>query len=150
MLKTHHAIGAVALAFAAAGTIVCLGAFQASAQNTAVAPAGRAPTFEAVDANHDGTISKAEFQAFAARMPHGPGGPGGPGGGHFVHRMMPMDIKTLDKNGDGKVSFEEFAAPMKAHFAEMDANHDGVLDAREMPQPPRDGGGMPPAPPPGN
>lgn len=147
MFKMHYVVGAVALALAAAG----LTALQACAQNAAVPP----PAFEAVDTNHDGTISKAEFQAFVAHMPAhrqfgGQGGPGlgGAGGPRFVHHMMPMDIKSLDKNGDGKVSVEEFAAPMKAHFAELDANHDGFLDAHEMPQPPRDGGGMPPAPPP--
>ena len=156
MFKTHYLIGAAALALAAGSAILGLGVFQASAQNTAVPSPGGATTFDVVDTNHDGTISKAEFQAFAARMPvHRQTGAvmGGPGGGpdrqRFVHHLMPMDIKSLDKNGDGKVSFDEFAAPMKAHFAEMDANHDGFLDAHEMPQPPRDGGGMPSAPPPG-
>jgi hypothetical protein len=141
MLKTYHAVAAAALAFAAAGVMT----LQASAENTPVPPPGGAPTFDAVDTNHDGTISKAEFQAFAAHTPHGPGGPGNR---FFTHHMMPMDVKTLDKDGDGKVSFEEFAAPMKAHFAEMDANHDGFLQADEMPPPPRDGAAMPPAPPP--
>ena len=140
MFKTHYLAGTAALA---AGVIAGLVALQACAQDTAVAPPGGAPTFDAVDTNHDGTISKAEFQAFVAR---GPGGRGGPGGRHFMHRMMPIDIKTLDKNGDGKVSLDEFVAPMKAHFAEMDTNHDGFLQPGEMPQP---RGDMPP-PPPGN
>jgi hypothetical protein len=136
MNKMPYMIGG-ALAFAAAGLL----ALQACAQNApAPPPPGGAPTFDAVDTDHDGTISKAEFQAFAAHVPaHSPGT-------HFVHHTMPMDIKTLDANGDGKISFEEFAAPMKAHFAELDADHDGVLDADELPPPPRDG--MPPAPPP--
>jgi len=138
MFKTHHAIAAGALAVAAAGLV----ALQAYAQDTAVPPPPAAPTFDAVDTNHDGTISKAEFQAFAAHVPaHGPGGPGDR---HVFHRVMPIDIKTLDTNGDGKVSFEEFAAPMKTHFAEMDTNHDGFLQANEMPRP---GGDMPPSPP---
>jgi hypothetical protein len=139
MLKTPYMIGAGALAVAAG-----LVALQACAQNTAVPPPpGGAPTFDAVDTNHDGTISKTEFQAFVAHAPvGGPHGPGGPGR-HFVRQMMPMDIKTLDTDGDGKISLEEFATPMKAHFAELDTNHDGFLDANELP-PPHDG--LPPPP----
>ncbi|WP_443749519.1 EF-hand domain-containing protein [Asticcacaulis solisilvae] len=148
MIRLHPVAGIIGVGIAAAGFM----ALQACAQNAPPQPPMGRPAFEDVDTNHDGTISKAEFQAFLARMPaHAHGGPGpdqGPRDGH-MHHMMPMDIKTLDKNGDGKISFEEFAAPMKAHFAELDANHDGFLEANELPQPPRDGGGMPPAPPPG-
>ncbi len=144
MLKKHYVIGATGLAVAAAGAIVGLGALQAGAQ-TAAEPPPPPPAFETIDSNKDGAISKAEFQAFAAHMP-----PHGPHDGHMHHRLMPMDVGALDKNGDGKVSFDEFAAPMKAHFAELDANHDGFLQTSELPQLPRDGGGMPPAPLSGN
>lgn len=45
-------------------------------------------------------------------------GPDGPGG--------------LDKDGDGQISRDEFAAPMNDHFARMDANGDGQLSTEEL------------------
>ncbi len=147
MTKMHQVAGALGLGIAAAGFV----ALQACAQNAAPQPPQGGPSFEAVDTNKDGTISKAEFEAFFAHMPvRGQGGAEMARHDGHMRRMMPMDIKSLDKNGDGKVSFEEFAAPMKAHFAEMDTNHDGFLEQNELPPPQRDDGGMPPAPPPGN
>lgn len=38
----------------------------------------------------------------------------------------------LDRDGDGQVTREEFAAPMNDHFARMDANSDGRLSAEEL------------------
>lgn len=38
----------------------------------------------------------------------------------------------LDKDGDGQVSREEFAAPMNDHFARMDTDGDGRLSSGEM------------------
>jgi len=38
----------------------------------------------------------------------------------------------LDKDGDGQVTREEFAAPMNDHFARMDANGDGRLSTEEL------------------
>jgi hypothetical protein len=38
----------------------------------------------------------------------------------------------LDKDGDGQITREEFAAPMNDHFARMDANSDGRLSTEEM------------------
>ncbi len=61
-------------------------------------------------------------------------------------------LKRLDANKDGKVSFEEFVAPMKARFGKLDVNHDGFLDATELKAPPRPPEGRPdrdgPPPPP--
>jgi Ca2+-binding EF-hand superfamily protein len=151
MIKKHQVAGVLCIGMAVAGAISGLAALQACAQDAPPQPPAGGPTFEAVDTNKDGTISKAEFQAFLARMPaHGQGGPGMGWREEHIHHVMPMDIRSLDTNGDGKISLEEFAAPMKAHFTELDADHDGFLEQNELPQPPRDGGGMPPAPPPGN
>ncbi len=104
--------------------------------------------FADVDTDGNGTISPAEFDAAHQRMGEmhghmheGWGPPGGPGGWHHDHG--PMDLQALDTDHDGKVSFAEFSAPMKSHFDEMDANHDGTLDASELPQR-RDGDGPPP------
>ena len=46
--------------------------------------------------------------------------------------MGPHGPGTLDKDGDGQVSREEFAAPMNDHFARMDANGDGRLSTEEL------------------
>lgn len=48
------------------------------------------------------------------------GGPGGEGPG------------SLDKDGDGQVSRDEFAAPLNDAFARMDANSDGRLSDEEL------------------
>lgn len=49
------------------------------------------------------------------------------GGGYSV------DIfKEMDKNGDGKVSKNEFDAYHRAYFKEMDSNHDGNISRAEM------------------
>lgn len=45
-------------------------------------------------------------------------GAGGPGG--------------LDKDGDGQITRDEFAAPLNDHFARMDTNSDGRLSTEEM------------------
>ena len=52
-------------------------------------------------------------QVFVRRF----GGPDGPG--------------QMDTNGDGKVSEEEFLAPLREAFGNMDADHDGFLDEGE-------------------
>ncbi|HYD26866.1 hypothetical protein [Brevundimonas sp.] len=39
---------------------------------------------------------------------------------------------SLDKDGDGQVSREEFAAPLNDHFARMDTDGDGRLSTEEL------------------
>ncbi len=103
----------------------------------------RAPAFEDMDSNKDGSISKAEFDAF--HTAHHPGDKmdmpmpppcgdehEGQGGEH--RRIMIRHMGDLDANKDGKITFDEFVAPMKEHFNELDANHDGVLQGDEMPK----------------
>jgi len=53
------------------------------------------------------------------------------------YRKAPVDqFRKLDKNHDGTLSPEEFAAGGKgytaARFAELDKNHDGKLDRYEF------------------
>jgi Ca2+-binding EF-hand superfamily protein len=105
-----------------AGTAIALGlgatAFAETSPGTR-APGERFRTqfFERLDADKDGKITKAEYDASHA--------------GQF---------KTADKNGDGSVTKEEFAAYgdqrrgefVDRMFARLDKNGDGTLDAAEL------------------
>jgi hypothetical protein len=71
--------------------------------------------------------------------PEGGPMPGGPGSHQiFVRRFGgPDGPGEMDKNGDGKVSQEEFLAPLREAFGRMDADNDGFLDGGEgRPTPP--------------
>ena len=46
--------------------------------------------------------------------------------------MGPHGPDGLDKDGDGQVSRDEFAAPMNDHFGRIDSNGDGRLSREEM------------------
>lgn len=103
------------------------------------------------DGPHDpeGANCRSGAPADVTRMePAGPGGPGGeeivivrrgPGGpgGEDVRIVRhgpggPGGHDDLDKNNDGKISFEEFTGPMREHFTAADKNHNGFLDEEEM------------------
>ncbi|MDX1969942.1 MAG: EF-hand domain-containing protein [Planctomycetaceae bacterium] len=74
--------------------------------------------FERFDKDQDGVITRAEFA--------GAGKPGAnqPGG------RFDILVKTVDKNGDGKITKAEAgAAPW---FSQLDQNRDGVVDAAEL------------------
>jgi Ca2+-binding EF-hand superfamily protein len=43
-------------------------------------------------------------------------------------------FSSMDKDGDGTVSKQEFTAYMEAQFDKADADHDGTLDRNEMEQ----------------
>jgi len=109
----------------------------------------RPPTFEDFDANHDGVVSKAEFDAYRAAhpmagrsMPDGPPGddtrgPRGDGPVGFgrpremmwrhIHDMdgrggPRLDLAAADTDHDGKISWAEFQAAAAAHLkARFDA-----------------------------
>lgn len=49
----------------------------------------------------------------------------------FVRRLDASGHGGLDKDGDGKVSEEEFLAPMRDAFREMDADRSGALEEGE-------------------
>ncbi|ESQ74378.1 hypothetical protein ABAC402_14705 [Asticcacaulis sp. AC402] len=114
--------------------------------------------FDLMDGNKDGSVTEEEFKAF--KPPHmerevvmihgGPGmagpddldGPPPPGARIHKREIRIIGGDGLDANKDGKVTFEEFSAPMKDHFGEMDANKDGVLSGDELKHP----AGPPPMP----
>lgn len=77
-----------------------------------------------------------------------PPGPGGPGERRVEIRRFggPDGHGAMDANGDGKISEDEFLAPMREAFQSMDADHDGSLDDSEEPHGPPPPHHAPPAP----
>jgi HlyD family secretion protein len=74
-----------------------------------------------------------------AALPKIGGGPGGEGdkgkaGGREKGKAGGFqfpDLKTLDKDSDGKISLDEAPEQMKARFDDMDTNKDGSIDSKE-------------------
>jgi Ca2+-binding EF-hand superfamily protein len=78
--------------------------------------AARAAQFDRFDSNHDGYLDSAD----AAALPESMG------------RMFQLMQRIADKDGDGRVSRDEFNAMPARGFDRMDANGDGVLEPDEM------------------
>lgn len=119
--------------------------------------------FDRFDLNNDGFIDADEvtkmmenlreamrerFQQGQGR-PGGPGpgpGPGGPGGPRGERPARPAGpgpgdasaiearMKELDKDGDGKISYDEAPERMKQAFERLDLNNDGYIDMNELRQ----------------
>lgn len=73
--------------------------------------------------------------ALSAVLMQDPPAPPAPPAAPEVHTrfmMMGDGPGGLDKDGDGQVSREEFAAPMNDHFAKMDKDGDGRLSTEEL------------------
>lgn len=96
----------------------------------------------ALDANHDGKVSKDEFAARAGQMGGGRwgsrhGGQGGAmpasaqGGGDAPKHDGSRMFDRFDTNRDGFLDAAEINAVLAQRFARMDANHDGVLTPDE-------------------
>jgi hypothetical protein len=87
----------------------------------------RAARFAQQDANHDGVLEASErphWGAPGAGQPHAGGPP--PSGGERHPMMNP------DTNGDGVISRAEYDAQSAAIFQRLDANGDGVISAAEL------------------
>jgi HlyD family secretion protein len=69
-----------------------------------------------------------------AVLPQTPTGPGpGVGGDRKSGGARPVfDLKSLDKDNDGKLSKEEFPERMQPFFDTIDTNQDGFVDAKEL------------------
>jgi Ca2+-binding EF-hand superfamily protein len=81
--------------------------------------------FAAMDANHDGVISHAEFDAYRAAQ-----AAGRTADGLFSHVGSHWFDKA-DANGDGRVTPEEAGARPLQMFDMADANHDGTVSPAE-------------------
>ncbi|MFT3728289.1 MAG: hypothetical protein QM759_10750 [Terricaulis sp.] len=86
--------------------------------------AARAARFTQQDANHDGQLSGDERPHWGDHPPPPAGGPP-PGGGEH-HRMNP------DTNNDGNISRAEFDAQSTEMFNHLDADHNGTISAAEL------------------
>lgn len=105
--------------------------------------AAHAAMFDRLDTNHDGFLSPEDHPGMM-RM-HGPDGPGGGHrGGHDGGWMQ-----HLDANHDGNISRDEFLAGPIERFNRLDANHNGIIEASEIPQHREHGPGGPEGGPPG-
>ena len=81
--------------------------------------------FARLDANKDGKITQAEFDAAPRREPQA-GQPAPPAGGRGRFFQM------MDKNGDGAISKAEMEAMGQRRFDMADTNHDGWLSKGEL------------------
>jgi Ca2+-binding EF-hand superfamily protein len=96
---------------------------------------------EQADANHDGKVTKQEYNdaraALFARMDRNGDGfiddTGSREGANERGQRAAAALRgRIDTNGDGKVSKEEFVNAPTMMFDKFDANKDGVLDAQEL------------------
>jgi Ca2+-binding EF-hand superfamily protein len=80
--------------------------------------AARAKMFDRLDRNHDGYLTKDDMPRFSLRQ-NGSG------------RIQEM-VLLMDKDGDGRVSRDEFVNSPSLLFDRADANHDGQVDSSEL------------------
>lgn len=81
--------------------------------------------FARLDANKDGKITQAEFDAAPRREPQAGETPRPPG-------MRGRFFQMMDANGDGAVSKAEMQAAGQRRFDMADTNHDGWLSKGEV------------------
>jgi hypothetical protein len=79
--------------------------------------AGIAREFARADANHDHVVSPDEYQAWSLRAL---------GGAFPPYRL------DVDRNADGQITFEEFAAEFRARAHRYDSNGDGVIEHTDL------------------
>jgi Ca2+-binding EF-hand superfamily protein len=119
-------------------SLACLLPAMAAAQGV---PAAAAQRLQALDANHDGVLSRYEYDSEAALMAmdvDGNGrisaeelqryiGPGEQGGATASERIVGSDL-----DGDGQLSDEELRRSLGFRFNWLDKNKDGNIDPAEL------------------
>lgn len=96
-----------------------------------------ATRFKKADANDDGMLDEKEFASAMPKPPDRPKPPEGapkPPKGHppFPPFDAAARFRATDWNGDGKLSPDEFAVPIKAMAIHADRNGDGAISEDEM------------------
>jgi len=81
--------------------------------------------FQMLDANHDGTVTRAEADQALANFQASRGENGGHGGGR-LQRMIDDAFATSQS-----LTLQQFEAQSLARFDAADANHDGTVTAAE-------------------
>lgn len=132
-----------------AGVVLCKGAEGTAAQSAGPKPGpwlhrghgwGARGFCAENDVNKDGKVTRDEFDAAVAKRFAKLSGGGGAitadalaaDMNQHMARMKAEMFKSLDTNGDGKLTPAEYSAPAEAMFARLDANKDGVVTADEM------------------
>ena len=85
--------------------------------------------FQMMDANRDGTVTKAEAEAALAQFEAARGGNNGGRGGGRMQRMLDQAFATSQS-----LTQQQFEAQALARFDAMDLNHDGTVTAAERQQ----------------
>jgi hypothetical protein len=85
--------------------------------------------FQMLDANHDGTVTRAEAEQAAAQFAARSGGEGGGQRGGRIQRLITQAFGTADS-----VTLAQFEAQVLARFDAQDLNHDGTVTAAERDQ----------------
>jgi Ca2+-binding EF-hand superfamily protein len=111
---------------------LALGATMASAQDLPDRPISRAEViaaakaqFQKIDANRDGVVTRAEFDAYRARQ-SAAGGDDNP----FTH-VGSHWFDHADPNGTGRVTLQQAEQHPLQLFDMADMNHDGVISPSE-------------------
>jgi Ca2+-binding EF-hand superfamily protein len=84
--------------------------------------------FQMIDANHDGTVTKAEADQALAQFQASRGDNGGRGGG----RLQRMISEAF--GASPSLTLQQFEAQSLARFDAADLNHDGIVSAAERQQ----------------
>ncbi|MEK1898287.1 MAG: EF-hand domain-containing protein [Rhizobium sp.] len=89
--------------------------------------AGRAKLFDRLDANRNGVLDPQEIQAAVDRAKSATGGSAGAQLADLQQRKAMMD-----RNGDGKISRDEFANFIPERLVKADIDGDRALSLREL------------------
>ncbi len=98
--------------------------------------------FSRADANHDGVVTRAEYQAYRldlfGRLDRNGDAMVSPAdfprlasAGPKLYRRLTQVLEEADRNNDGAVSREELNASPMRFFERLDTDHDGKVTAAE-------------------